>query len=58
MLEVPIGAEVERLQTRRDNEIKQSLSAQADCVPGQPERTAAPQLQSPNRKCLADQAGG
>ena len=56
MLEVQIRAEVERLQTRRDSKIKHSLPSQADCVPGQAERTAAPQLQSPNRQRLADQA--
>ena len=56
MLEVQIRTEVERLQTCRYNKIKKSFSSQADCVPGQPERTAALQLQSPNRKRLADQA--
>ena len=58
MFEVPVRTEVQRFQARSGKEFEEPLSAQTDRVPGQAESPAGLQLLSPDRKCVADQAGG
>ena len=58
MFEIAVRAKVQRFQAGRGNVLEQSLSAQADGVPGQAKCAACFQLPGPNRKHFADQSGG